>query len=65
MLHAGGAGIPHLHNLALAPLNYCRIIVGLIDVESDIILRQYILFTLRWSILTAEMPGWGILSNRI
>jgi hypothetical protein len=26
MLHAGGAGIPHLHNLALAPLNINEIL---------------------------------------
>jgi hypothetical protein len=30
MLHAGGTGIPHLHNLALAPLKYFTIVVGLL-----------------------------------
>jgi hypothetical protein len=26
MLHAGPAGIPHLHNLALTPLKYSTIV---------------------------------------
>jgi hypothetical protein len=30
MLHAGGASIPHLHNLALALLKYWTIVVGLL-----------------------------------
>jgi hypothetical protein len=31
MLHAGSAGIPHLHNLALTLLKYWTIVVRLLD----------------------------------